>query len=259
MIQERRVYTNEPMLERENFESFYSRKLEALNIQLKAIIKGDAPYTTSAEYACCHCSGRIKVHSQGHIYCLLCQMPHLWTRELKLAVSRILENYPSYEENKKEWGDNPSRDLVKEAKQGLGQKIRQARIALGLTQQGLANKIFKLHDSERNITQKSINDYEYGRTQPTKYIIGQLEQVLSIELKTDLPEVDDSALKLGEKIRRYRNMRNWTRDDLAARIMKKDGKPLSPYTIKAYESGSLQPKPYILEQINKVLGLEGQE
>lgn len=249
---------SEPMLQSENFESFYSRKLEALKIELKSVIKGDVPYVASTEYACPICSGRIKVHCQGEMYCLLCEMPHMWTRELKASVTQILESYPSYEENKKAWGDDPSRDLVKEAKQELGQKIRQARIALGLTQQELANKIFKLHDSERNITQKSINDYEYGRTQPTKYIIGQLEQVLSIELKIALPEVDDSALRLGEKIRRYRNMRNWTMDDLAARIMKKDGKHLSPHTIKAYESGSLQPKPYILEQINKVLGLEVQ-
>lgn len=171
------------MLQREDFECFYTKKLEALKIELKEIIKGDVPYVTSAEYACHFCSGRIKVHSQGEIYCLLCKMPHLWPKELKASVTQIMGSYPSYEEHKKVWVGKHGGDVSKLSKQERGQKIRKARLALGLNQTQLANKIFKNKDSEQKISQKAITDYELGKTQPAEYIIKQLEQVLNIELR----------------------------------------------------------------------------
>lgn len=172
----------EPMLQKDDFESFYAKKLDALKIELKSVIKGDVPYVTSAEYACHLCSGRIKVHAQGQIYCLLCEMPHMWSKELKASVTQILESYPRYEEHKKQWAGNPTRDLNKLSRQEIGMKIRKARIALGLNQTQLANKIFKEEGSERTISQKAITDYELGKTQPAEYILEQLEQVLSVEL-----------------------------------------------------------------------------
>lgn len=176
----------EPMLARDDFESFYTKKLEALKIELKEIIKGDVPYVTSAEYACHHCSGRIKVHAQGQIYCLLCKTPHLWSKELKALVSRILENYPSYEEYKKQWQSRPDYDHSQLTRQEIGQKIRKARSLLGLTQQGLANMIFKKEGSQQTISQKALTDYELGKSQPNKYILEQLEKVLSIQLRLEV-------------------------------------------------------------------------
>lgn len=175
---------SEPMLQSENFESFYSRKLEALKIELKSVIKGDVPYVASTEYACPICSGRIKVHCQGEMYCLLCEMPHMWPKDLKACVTQILESYPSYEDHKKTWQASPDHDNSKLSKQEIGMKIRKARLALGLNQTQLASKIFKTKGSQQTISQKAITDYELGKTQPADYIIEQLEQVLSLELRT---------------------------------------------------------------------------
>lgn len=173
----------EPMLQRDDFESFYTKKLEALVVELKAVIKGDIPYATSLEFACEKCSGRVKVHAQGEMYCLGCAMPYWWSRELKNSVSGILESYPLYEQHKKVWAGNPDHDNSKLSKQEIGMKIRKARIALGLNQTQLANKIFKEEGSEQTISQKRITDYELGKTQPAEYILEQLEQVLSVELR----------------------------------------------------------------------------
>lgn len=171
-----------PMLQKETFEDFYSKKLEALVIQLKTVIKGDAPYATSLEYACKVCSGRIKVHSQGHIYCLLCEMPLMWSKDLKLAVSRILENYPDLEEHKQQWQDRPNYDASRLTRQEIGQKIKKARTLLGLTQQGLADMIYKQQGRQQTVSQKAITDYELGKSQPSQYILEQLEQILGLEL-----------------------------------------------------------------------------
>src|SRR2546430_2174356 len=94
--------------EKRGLESFYTRKLEALVIELKAVIKGDVPYVVGSEYACRLCSGRIKLHTQGQILCMKCcmppeLMPPLWSKDTKRCVFRILIKYPNLEECKVEW------------------------------------------------------------------------------------------------------------------------------------------------------------
>lgn len=182
MIQERH-YSNEPMLQKDDFESVYTKKLEALVIQLKDILKGDIPYSTGLEFACHICSCRIKVYAQEEIYCLGCSMPYWWTKDLKACVTHILESYPPYHEHKQQWMDSHANDRLQLTRQEIGHKIRKARTLLSMSQQGLANMIFKKEGSQQRISQKTITDYELGKSQPCQYIIEQLEQVLSIELR----------------------------------------------------------------------------
>src|SRR5437868_13404045 len=93
-----------PMTARESFDVFYTRKLDALKIELKAVIRMGIPYTVGATYACVLCQGRIFLHTcEGQIRCMLCQMPTLWPRDVQTRVTTILQSYPSLEAAHVEW------------------------------------------------------------------------------------------------------------------------------------------------------------
>lgn len=183
MIQEQH-YTNEPMLQSDDFESVYTKKLDMLVIQLKAILKGDIPYSTGLEFACKVCSGRIKVYAQEDIYCLGCSMPYWWSKELKSSVAQILEEYPPYHEHKRQWMDSHADDRIQLSRQEIGQKIRKARICLSISQRELANMIFKKEGSQQKISQKAMTDYELGKSQPSQYVLKQLEQIFGLEIQS---------------------------------------------------------------------------
>jgi len=193
MIKERGASGN-PMTSSESFEDFYMRKLEAIRIQLKAIIKGDTPYITSAEYNCKICSGRIKLHSQGRIYCLFCQAPPTWSKDLKRSVFSILLGYPSLEESRKEWEPAQvpqpkpiiriSHSAFSPEMVELGNKIREARQRLNMSHEALARKIHKKDGC--HISRVSIQGYELGRINPPKYILEQIEAFLKIESNKDV-------------------------------------------------------------------------
>jgi DNA-binding XRE family transcriptional regulator len=190
MIQEqRRLVGTEAMTKKEDFSSFYARKLEALKIELKDIIKGDVPYTTGMEYACPVCRGRIKLHSQGDIYCLRCQMPSVWPRELKACVTAILQRYPSLAEAEKEWQALQSAHVArvltgnptpKTGDEQLGKRIRAARESLGWKQEDLADKIYK--PNGRKLARTTIQGYETAQANPSKHVLEQLEQLLGLEV-----------------------------------------------------------------------------
>lgn len=198
MIQTRQIEGKErrgldPMNAKETFESFYTKKLQSLVIDLKAVIKGDVPYAVGPEYACRLCSGRIKLHTQGQILCMKCcmppeLMPATWSKDLKRCVFRILIRYPNLEECKAEWEasqvkrshpDPQPRPRAKEGNLELGKRIQEARRATGLSSEDLARKIFK-GDGTR-ISKSSILGYEGGWVTPPKHILEQIEKALGMD------------------------------------------------------------------------------
>src|ERR1044071_3944703 len=143
-----------PMTKRETFDEYYSRRLAALAVELKDIIKGDNPYATSVEYACRMCNGRIFLHTfEGAYYCMRCKaMPSSWSKELKACVDAILERYPDIEECRVEWQalqpapmkrEVSGNHVRKPANLELGARIQEARESMGWTQSDLACKIHK--------------------------------------------------------------------------------------------------------------------
>lgn len=187
-----------PMTARESFDVFYTRKLDALKIELKAIIKGDTPYTVSATYACTSCQCRLFLHTfEGHILCMRCimpasLMPSSWPKELKRDVFRLMTLYPSLEASHVEWEAMQSKELAAKEKRTrtpksgdveLGGKIKEARVKLGWSKDDLARKIVKRNG--KRLARSSISGYEDGWTNPPKYILEQIEKVLEMEVTPD--------------------------------------------------------------------------
>lgn len=190
MIREKYSTKSNPMTRGETFDEFYSRKLYALIVQLKDIIKGDIPCLTGTEYACRVCSGRIKLYSQARIYCIICQEPAMWSYELKAQVFLILQSYPSYDESMQEWQEKQDmapvrrvwgtgKPVVRTGNAELGARIREARIQCGLSREDLGRKI----DSRQGgkLTGSAIKMYEIASCKPSKKVLAQLEQILGIE------------------------------------------------------------------------------
>ena len=86
-----------------SFEEFYTRKLEALKVQLKSVIYDGLPYTTSEQYACKVCHGRIKLHMDGRIFCLTCALPTTWRPAIRDRIEAIMQEYPNAEQCAQEW------------------------------------------------------------------------------------------------------------------------------------------------------------
>lgn len=178
------------MTRKETFDEYYTRKLESLARELKVCIKGDIPYATSEIYACGMCQYRLKVHCQGHIHCLGCDVPASWSKELKACVASILERYPRLEESRGEWENtskakspDPDEGRAKIAKQGdivLVTRIREARIAKGWTREYLASKILKPF-FQGNIATSTIQAYENGNARASRYVLEQIERVLELK------------------------------------------------------------------------------
>lgn len=197
MIQEKSGYSSKsnPMVQKESFDEFYTRKLEAVVIELKAVVKGDIPYATSTVYACKVCSGRIKLYSQSKNYCLFCDVPPMWPQELRTWVTHILQSYPSYERSLDEWKAMQELPPVlrtrvlsgiptpKYGNAELGLKIREARVKRKLTQEMLASRIYK--NNGKRLSESSIQGYETGNARPPEYVLEQLEKILHLELKKD--------------------------------------------------------------------------
>lgn len=179
-----------PMTAKETFESFYRRKLDALKIELnKESMMGDWSFVPDPGYACYTCKGRISLHTmEGQFYCLLCQKPPYWTREIRARVDSILESYPSVEESMKEWQalqnvptprEVRSKARVRAGDVELGKRIRAAREKANLSQVDLARQLVKKNG--RRFTLSSIQGYECGEAKPTAYVMEQLRDILGLE------------------------------------------------------------------------------
>src|SRR5882762_4870776 len=195
MIEEKKHWSGNQMMQREDFESFYQRKLEALVIDLKGVLMSGNPYSASLQYACKLCRGRIFYHCmEGKIYCLRCcmppsLMPPAWSNELKRCVFQILQSYPSLEECRQEWEANQAQPkprvltgqgTPKVGDEELGRKMREARERLGWTQEELAHKIYKA-DGRRKISKTSIQGYETAHARPSKGVLEQIVEILGLK------------------------------------------------------------------------------
>lgn len=184
-----------PMTRGECFADFYTRKLEALKIQLKEIIKGDTPYVTDENYACKVCAGRVKLHAQGRMYCLCCDMPTTWTKAFTARVVEIMMGYPDVDECAKEWEALQNTPTPREVsfariagKQGdieLGKRIREARETKGWSREDLAKQVFKPF-FQGSIAPSSIQAYENGNANPSKHVLEQIKQLLELEVTPDV-------------------------------------------------------------------------
>jgi ribosome-binding protein aMBF1 (putative translation factor) len=64
-------------------------------------------------------------------------------------------------------------------------------------------------------------------------------------------------IELGKRIREARITKGWSREDLAMQVFKQfcQGN-IAPSSIQAYENGNANPSQHVLEQLQKLLGLE---
>jgi ribosome-binding protein aMBF1 (putative translation factor) len=62
--------------------------------------------------------------------------------------------------------------------------------------------------------------------------------------------------ELGLKIKDARVKKGWSKDDLARKIVKRNGQRIAKSSISGYEDGWTNPPKYILEQIKTVLEME---
>jgi len=82
----------------------------------------------------------------------------------------------------------------------IGARIRQARTALGLTQQGLADKL--------NVTVQSVSQWETGRTRPNYDRINLLEEVLGLQYGWLISGEGEMTLDPPKKHDGYEEFRN---------------------------------------------------
>jgi len=186
---EKKHWSGNQMMQRESFDEYYQRKLEALVIELKRELKSGIPYVVSAQYACAGCKARILYHSMdGRIYCLRCQLSLLWSKEMKRCVFQILQSYPSLEECRQEWEANQAQPkprvltgqgTLKVGDEELGRKMREAREGLGWTQEELAHKIYR--KDGRRIAKTSIQGYETAHARPSKGVLEQIVEILGLK------------------------------------------------------------------------------
>jgi hypothetical protein len=168
-----------------SFDEFYQRKLEALKVQLKGIIY-DIPFVVSQEFACWHCGSRIKLHTNGHILCLMCEpLPLHWSKEMQERVCDVLRGYPDINESVEAWRKSlpepepepRPRDLASKSI-GFGARVEEARQALGWTSSELASKIFRKDGG--NIAASTVGMIEKGQG-CSAFVREQLEKVLGLQ------------------------------------------------------------------------------
>lgn len=173
-----------------SFEEVYTKKLDAIKVELKSVIYGGLPFVVSQEYACKKCAGRIKLHADGRIYCLMCEpLPANWSKQQKERVYEILRNYPDIDECAQEWEAKQIKPYVPpqeprmpkapeekaeidEERREFGHRLKAARKDAGMTIESLAKKIKKANGG--SMSYSSIQMYESGATYPPENIMAQL-------------------------------------------------------------------------------------
>jgi ribosome-binding protein aMBF1 (putative translation factor) len=160
-----------------SFEEFYTRKLEAMRVELKDIIYGAIPYVVSETYACKRCAGRLKLHMDGKIYCLMCQpLPTHWSKQQKERVAQIMEQYPDPDAARSEW--NPPRKETRDVDVSFGMHVEEARNARGWSCEQLAEMIQK--SAGGHISPATLRMIERGNNICSQYVREQLIRVLGL-------------------------------------------------------------------------------
>ncbi|MGB8510397.1 MAG: helix-turn-helix transcriptional regulator [Pyrinomonadaceae bacterium] len=91
----------------------------------------------------------------------------------------------------------------------LAEKLRQVRLALGLSQ----SEIHKRLGVENLIEFKRISDYELGKNEPTLMILLQYARIAGVHMEAlvddeiELPEKLPGPVKYGEIKRQYKSRR----------------------------------------------------
>src|SRR5258708_4897508 len=176
-----------------SFEETYSKKLDAIKVQIKDIIYN--PFVVGPEYACKKCSCRLRLHTQeGGWYCLACAMhpggpSPRWSKETRAQIVEIMAGYPDEQKCYSEWearyvppqepripkAPEEKKEVDKERLE-FGQRLKATRKFAGLTIEQLASQVRKTNGSRMSFT--SIQMYECAATYPPEHIMAQLVQIL---------------------------------------------------------------------------------
>jgi|ERR1700724_1101940 len=186
MIKDRRGGPAESMTTPESFDAFYTKKLEALKVELKDIIKDAIVFVVGREYACPSCQARLKWHRDGRMGCFLCNMPR-WSQPVRIAAQSILERYPNLEECREEWEASRSKRAMpqlairsKKGDEALGKQIKEARQLKGWSLEDLAAQITTMRG--KPLSRSGLQHYEDGWEYPSEYVLGQLKDILGLEV-----------------------------------------------------------------------------
>ena len=66
----------------------------------------------------------------------------------------------------------------------------------------------------------------------------------------------DAPITLGRRISESRRRRSWSQRQLAERILREDGTPISPQYLNDIERNRRVPPEYLLRQFSRILGLD---
>ncbi len=175
-----------------SFEETYSKKLDAIKVQIKDIIYN--PFVVGPEYACKKCSCRLRLHTQeGGWYCLACAMhpggpSPRWSKETRAQIVEIMAGYADEQKCYSEWEARyvpPQEPRMPKAPEDqerveFGKRLKEARKARGLTIEQLASQIRKVNGASMSFS--SIQMYESGATYPPDHILKQLVKILGDQI-----------------------------------------------------------------------------
>src|SRR5260370_1424323 len=157
-----------------SFEEIYSKKLDAIKVQIKDIIYN--PFVVGPEYACKKCSCRLRLHTQeGGWYCLRCILQPganapRWSKATRAQVAEIMTDYPDEQQCYSEWESKQIKPYVPpqeprmpkapedQERVEFGKRLKEARKARGLTIGQLASQIRKVNGASMSFS--SIQMYE---------------------------------------------------------------------------------------------------
>ena len=105
----------------------------------------------------------------------------------------------------------------------VGDRIRQFRIQLNLTQQDLSTKVAVLSNDGVPISRTSISNIEVGRHQPPLHLLSYISQALSTDITDLVPKNDEVMAYLNSEI--LNSDRNYHNLDLSVLLEQKDLEP----------------------------------
>ncbi len=151
----------------------FDKQLDALLIQLKSAVRVGTPFRASQERACFYCGCRLLMYYHEKKYCLKCDDIPTGNDIARKRIADILKAYPERE------GVDEEKKKISEDDRKYGQKLKNARVAKGLSTRALAGMIE--NDRGGKMTHSSIVNFEAGRLRPSESVRQQLGQVLEVK------------------------------------------------------------------------------
>lgn len=112
------------------------------------------------------------------------------------------------------------------SKSSVGEKIKEIRISLGMTQEMFANKLSNLLN-ETKLSKGTVNNWEHDRNMPNKKRIKAISDISGVPINTILGEnnlntysevENQKSERLGQVIRQQQEKLNLTNAEFARRI-----------------------------------------